>query len=95
MSSENVLARIDRCLEEGAEEFLVKPVKLSDVERLRDFILRGDDKNETKVTRKRKTWDDSRLSSLNCDHALPSPVSVSSATHRSLTKRPRLVATSD
>lgn len=41
MSSENILARIDRCLEEGAEEFLLKPVKLSDVKRLKEFILKG------------------------------------------------------
>ncbi|KAB1207825.1 Two-component response regulator ARR5 [Morella rubra] len=40
MSSENVLARIDRCLEEGAEDFLVKPVKLSDVKRLKDYMMR-------------------------------------------------------
>ncbi|EPS59237.1 hypothetical protein M569_15571, partial [Genlisea aurea] len=40
MSSENILPQIDRCLEEGAEEYLVKPVKLSDVERLREFVLR-------------------------------------------------------
>ncbi|KAI9111730.1 hypothetical protein QN277_004277 [Acacia crassicarpa] len=38
MSSENVLPRIDRCLEEGAEDFIVKPVKLSDVKRLRDSM---------------------------------------------------------
>ncbi|XP_028754348.1 two-component response regulator ARR5-like isoform X1 [Neltuma alba] len=38
MSSENVLPRIDRCLEEGAEDFIVKPVKLSDVKRLRDYM---------------------------------------------------------
>ncbi|XP_011006898.1 PREDICTED: two-component response regulator ARR5-like [Populus euphratica] len=38
MSSENVVARIDRCLEEGAEDFLVKPVKLSDVKRIRDYM---------------------------------------------------------
>ncbi|EEF42256.1 two-component response regulator ARR5 [Ricinus communis] len=38
MSSENVMARIDRCLEEGAEDFLVKPVKLSDVKRIRDYM---------------------------------------------------------
>ncbi|KAJ9172104.1 hypothetical protein P3X46_015385 [Hevea brasiliensis] len=38
MSSENVMARIDRCLEEGAEDFIVKPVKLSDVKRLRDYM---------------------------------------------------------
>ncbi|XP_043704105.1 two-component response regulator ARR5-like [Telopea speciosissima] len=40
MSSENILARIDRCLEEGAEEYIVKPVKLSDVERLKDHLTR-------------------------------------------------------
>ncbi|KAI4314262.1 hypothetical protein L6164_027189 [Bauhinia variegata] len=39
MSSENVLARIDRCLEEGAEDFIVKPVKLSDVKRLKDYYM--------------------------------------------------------
>ncbi|XP_042519206.1 two-component response regulator ARR6-like [Macadamia integrifolia] len=40
MSSENVLARIDRCLEEGAEDYIVKPVQLSDVERLKDYLTR-------------------------------------------------------
>ncbi|KAF3614531.1 Two-component response regulator ARR3 [Capsicum annuum] len=67
MSSEKILPRIDRCLEEGAEEFLLKPVKLSDVKRLRDFILRGegdDDKLTDKkikeaCSRKRKFQDDS------------------------------------
>ncbi|XP_047963612.1 two-component response regulator ARR4-like [Salvia hispanica] len=39
MSSENVVARIDRCLEEGAKEFIVKPVKLSDVERLKSSMF--------------------------------------------------------
>ncbi|KAK1415701.1 hypothetical protein QVD17_31486 [Tagetes erecta] len=39
MSSENVVARIDRCLEEGAEDFIVKPVKLSDVKRLKDYMF--------------------------------------------------------
>ncbi|KAL8224598.1 hypothetical protein R6Q57_020073 [Mikania cordata] len=52
MSSENVVARIDRCLEEGAEDFIVKPVKLSDVKRLKDYMFgenRGimDDANNT------------------------------------------------
>ncbi|XP_074316324.1 two-component response regulator ARR17-like [Silene latifolia] len=41
MSSENILTRIHRCLEEGAEEFLLKPVKLADVKRLKDLIVRG------------------------------------------------------
>ncbi|XP_015070104.1 two-component response regulator ARR15 [Solanum pennellii] len=76
MSSEKILPRIDRCLEEGAEEFLLKPVKLSDVKRLRDFILRGegDDNKETEknieqvCSRKRKLQDDSTTQSI------PSPV---------------------
>ncbi|MFS7939834.1 putative response regulator and transcription factor RR-A-type family [Helianthus anomalus] len=38
MSSENNLTRINRCLEEGAEEYLLKPVKLSDVNRLKESI---------------------------------------------------------
>ncbi|XP_019154212.1 PREDICTED: two-component response regulator ARR6-like [Ipomoea nil] len=61
MSSEKVLARIDRCLEEGAEEFLMKPVKLSDVKRLKDFVLRGDgeSKEAGATTRKRKSTDES------------------------------------
>ncbi|GJU34127.1 two-component response regulator ARR5-like protein [Tanacetum coccineum] len=40
MSSENILTRIDRCLEEGAEDYLLKPVKLADVTRLKDKILK-------------------------------------------------------
>ncbi|XP_039047493.1 two-component response regulator ARR8-like isoform X2 [Hibiscus syriacus] len=40
MSSENVPSRISRCLEEGAEEFLLKPVKLSDLKKLRPHMLR-------------------------------------------------------
>ncbi|KAL6134048.1 hypothetical protein ACLB2K_066281 [Fragaria x ananassa] len=35
MSSENVPSRINRCLEEGAEEFFLKPVRLSDLNRPR------------------------------------------------------------
>ncbi|KAF8779329.1 hypothetical protein HU200_002762 [Digitaria exilis] len=34
MSSENSPARIRMCLEEGAEDFLIKPVRPSDVSRL-------------------------------------------------------------
>ncbi|XP_078167526.1 two-component response regulator ORR5-like [Carex rostrata] len=40
MSSENVPTRINRCLEEGAEDFLLKPVQLSDVSRLCNRVLR-------------------------------------------------------
>ncbi|CAO2038788.1 unnamed protein product [Urochloa humidicola] len=40
MSSENVPSRINRCLEEGAEDFLLKPVRASDVSRLCSRMLR-------------------------------------------------------
>ncbi|MCO5554897.1 hypothetical protein L7F22_008435 [Adiantum nelumboides] len=38
MSSENVPHRIRRCLDEGAEDFLLKPVKPADVKRLRGHV---------------------------------------------------------
>ncbi|KAM7475570.1 hypothetical protein LguiB_022813 [Lonicera macranthoides] len=88
MSSENIMARIDRCLEEGAEDFLLKPVKLSDVKRLKDFILKGEETVEEKVTtHKRKLTDghdpspESPSSSIEYDPSSPSP---------SAPKRPRL-----
>ncbi|XP_057958827.1 two-component response regulator ORR9-like [Malania oleifera] len=40
MSSENVPSRITRCLEEGADEFFLKPVQLSDVNKLRPHLLK-------------------------------------------------------
>lgn len=40
MSSENVPSRITRCLEEGAEEFFLKPVRLSDLNRLRPHMMK-------------------------------------------------------
>ncbi|TYI33457.1 hypothetical protein ES332_A04G134300v1 [Gossypium tomentosum] len=56
MSSENVIARIDRCLEEGAEDFIVKPVKLSDVKRIIDYTtteLREGEQREGARARRR------------------------------------------
>ncbi|RDX96754.1 Two-component response regulator ARR9 [Mucuna pruriens] len=50
MSSENVPARINRCLEEGAEEFFLKPVRLSDLNRLKPHMKKTklkDEKHET------------------------------------------------
>lgn len=58
MSSENIMTRIDRCLEEGAEDFLVKPVKLSDVKRLKECILKGEGDNKEIQMHKRKLNDD-------------------------------------
>ncbi|KAK9123277.1 hypothetical protein Sjap_012879 [Stephania japonica] len=40
MSSENVPSRINRCLEDGAEEFFLKPVRLSDVNKLKPHLLK-------------------------------------------------------
>ncbi|KAK8919438.1 Two-component response regulator ARR8 [Platanthera zijinensis] len=57
MSSENVPSRINRCngdprcMEEGAEEFLLKPVKLSDVNRLRPRMLEGRSKEKQRQPR--------------------------------------------
>ncbi|KAE9590675.1 putative response regulator and transcription factor RR-A-type family [Lupinus albus] len=50
MSSENVPSRITRCLEEGADEFFLKPVRKSDLNRLEPHIKRTklkDQKQET------------------------------------------------
>lgn len=41
LSSEDVPSRITRCLEEGAEEFFIKPMRLSDVNKLRPHILKA------------------------------------------------------
>ncbi|KAK4274003.1 hypothetical protein QN277_017297 [Acacia crassicarpa] len=38
MSSENVPSRISMCLEGGAEEFLLKPLQLSDLEKLQPYF---------------------------------------------------------
>lgn len=40
MSSENIPSRINSCLEQGAEEFILKPVKLSDMDRLKPHLLK-------------------------------------------------------
>jgi two-component response regulator (ARR-A family) len=39
MSSENVPQRIQRCLDEGALDFIIKPLKLEDVKKLRRDIM--------------------------------------------------------
>jgi len=57
------LLRHDRCMEEGAEEFLLKPVKLSDVRRLKDFIMRGKAKEVEKKSLK-------RMRSIDCSPPL-------------------------
>lgn len=63
MSSENVPSRINRCLEDGAEEFFLKPVQLSDVSRLKPHLLKGkgkseEDQQQEQLTNKRKAGDE-------------------------------------
>lgn len=86
MSSENVMARIDRCLEEGAEDFILKPVKLSDVKRLKDYMSREDrSKGRESGINKRKQRDGPDFSSQSppstrspsSDSSVSSPLSQS------------------
>ncbi|XP_038705012.1 two-component response regulator ARR4-like isoform X2 [Tripterygium wilfordii] len=79
MSSENVVTRIDRCLEEGAEDFIVKPVKLADVKRLKDYMTR-DGNQERRINNKRKLPE-------TCDLCSSSP-SVSSSSSTSPSQLP-------
>ncbi|KAH1102384.1 hypothetical protein GLYMA_13G197600v4 [Glycine max] len=46
MSSENVPSRINRCLEEGAEEFFLKPVQQADVNKLKPHLMKSRAKEE-------------------------------------------------
>ncbi|CAN1321145.1 Two-component response regulator ARR3 [Linum perenne] len=84
MSSENVMTRIDRCLEEGAEDFIVKPVKPSDVERLGGYMATKDPKEKIQAqeerVNKRKQRDGcescsdlSTASSITSNFSFPSP----------------------
>ncbi|XP_019454761.1 PREDICTED: two-component response regulator ARR9-like isoform X2 [Lupinus angustifolius] len=53
MSSENVPSRITRCLEEGAEEFFLKPVRKSDLNRLEPHIKRTKLKDQKLKTKEK------------------------------------------
>ncbi|KAE9451553.1 hypothetical protein C3L33_16533, partial [Rhododendron williamsianum] len=39
VSSENIPTRINKCLEEGAQQFMLKPLKQSDVKKLRCQLM--------------------------------------------------------
>ncbi|MQL91879.1 hypothetical protein Taro_024492 [Colocasia esculenta] len=72
MSSENVPSRINRCLEEGAEEFFLKPVQKSDMERLIPHIM------------KRKTTEQQKEEQLEEQEQLP-PQQQLETSHDTLT----------
>ncbi|KAJ0104744.1 hypothetical protein Patl1_17951 [Pistacia atlantica] len=78
MSSENILTRIDRCLEEGAEDYIVKPVKLSDVRRLKEFIIKGELEENSKTRhQKRKQRDEDQPSSSSSSSSSSPTTSLS------------------
>ncbi|KAI3429978.1 Response regulatory domain-containing protein [Psidium guajava] len=86
MSSERILARISRCLEEGAEEFLAKPVKLSDVQRLKNFVMGGGEVcSDRRINKRRLEEDDGDrapspvLPPCSCDRAVCSSSSSDSS----------------
>ncbi|PIN18047.1 hypothetical protein CDL12_09303 [Handroanthus impetiginosus] len=79
MSSENILARIDRCLEEGADDFIVKPVKLSDVKRLKSCMFgEGRIQKQDGGLNKRKLHENSDVSLSPSPSSSPSQDDVSS-----------------
>ncbi|XP_071731653.1 two-component response regulator ARR5-like [Rutidosis leptorrhynchoides] len=77
MSSENILTRIDRCLEEGAEDYLLKPVKLSDVRRLKDSILKTECTEIKQIQSNKRKRNEDQLpvlpSALACGNQAVSP----------------------
>ncbi|KAJ6771278.1 TWO-COMPONENT RESPONSE REGULATOR ARR3-RELATED [Salix koriyanagi] len=84
MSSENVMARIDRCLEEGAEDFIVKPVKLSDVKRIRDYMASREVRSLQNQEERRRSNINKRKLQESFDLSLSSsPPSISSYQSRS------------
>lgn len=54
MSSENVPQRIQRCLDEGAEDFIVKPVQRDDIKKITGYIKVSKPVATTPICRKRK-----------------------------------------
>ncbi|XP_018818049.1 two-component response regulator ORR10-like [Juglans regia] len=58
MSSDNIPSRINRCLEEGAEEFFLKPVQVSDVNKLKSHLLKGKAKESQPNINKRNIMEE-------------------------------------
>ncbi|XP_051122040.1 two-component response regulator ARR5-like [Andrographis paniculata] len=81
MSSDNILARVRRCLDEGAEDYIVKPVKLSDVRRLKTSMFgEGLDKEivDNKIVHKENSEIETSKSpkSSSCPNNVPSSLSM-------------------
>ncbi|XP_020205863.1 two-component response regulator ORR9 [Cajanus cajan] len=65
MSSENVPSRINRCLEEGAEEFFLKPVQQADVNKLKPHLMKPRAMEEQVEPLNNKKNDMEEIHSLN------------------------------
>ncbi|KAK4799836.1 hypothetical protein SAY86_025201 [Trapa natans] len=65
MSSENVPSRINRCLEEGADEFFLKPVRLADVHKLKPHMMRTKLKDHHQSQEKDREEDPEEAGSAN------------------------------
>ncbi|GER57215.1 two-component response regulator ARR9 [Striga asiatica] len=79
VSSENVPSRITRCLEEGAEEFFLKPMKLTDVNKLWPYMLRTKGQNNVL-----KPENMEKQESNQEDEITPIPIQIQLQTAQSL-----------
>ncbi|RDX96559.1 Two-component response regulator ARR9 [Mucuna pruriens] len=78
MSSENVPSRISMCLEGGAEEFLLKPLQLSDLDKLQPYFLKSLDEKESA---------NSCIDSDNNENVINNNNSMSNKNNNSISKR--------
>ncbi|XP_022768166.1 two-component response regulator ORR9-like [Durio zibethinus] len=68
MSSENEPSRISMCLEGGAEEFLLKPLQLSDLDKIQAYLLKSLRQNScTNIHKDLIVDDDDNTSNKNSD----------------------------
>ncbi|KAF7804023.1 two-component response regulator ARR9 [Senna tora] len=75
MSSENVPSRINRCLEEGAEEFFLKPVRLADLNRLRPHLMKTKLKDQKPETQENPELEKQELDQIDEHLTLEPPSS--------------------
>ncbi|XP_021774373.1 two-component response regulator ORR5-like [Chenopodium quinoa] len=57
MSSENIPDRINRCLEEGANEFFLKPVRSSDVDKLKPHLMRSKSRDQYSLDNQKSNYE--------------------------------------
>ncbi|XP_057983155.1 two-component response regulator ORR9 [Malania oleifera] len=73
MSSENVPSRISRCLEEGAEEFFLKPVQLSDVNRLKPHMMKSRHRDQEQEVKQEQKSENTEPQSQQQQPPAPAP----------------------